>query len=109
MGGRSTTSRRGYDGNRDQPEERDPNKSRPTLDPAAAKNIALPTAAYSVVRGQESGSGMASRPAPSKIGTPMRVSLNTYNANVPLSGRTKEGKDVTVYQFEVSDTVCILS
>ena len=90
----STLPAGGYDGNRDPPaDERDPNKSRPLV--TEVKNMVLPTTAYAIVRGQDSGAGTAPRPPASKLGTPIKISVNTYNAE--FTSRAP------VYQFEASD------
>ena len=114
QGGRSTTSRRtAFDGNRDEGSrpgsprpsssrpssprpgspssgQRDPNASKPIV--TDSKNIDLPAAAYSVVRGQED-TGRATRPAPSKAGQPIKMGLNTFDTEIK--------NNITVYQYDV--------
>ena len=97
--GRSTGSRVSagrpsrFDGNRDpdSPGMRNPATARPIVTP---RNIDLPVAAYSVMRGQQGKIPLAPRPAASKLGQPIKVGLNTFNAEIPASAK--------IYQYDVS-------
>ncbi len=117
--GKSTHSRHsrhsGYDGSRDPESGSRPsspshsrNSSRsgspaPTTstehDPVTARpaelnrNIDIPFAAYSIVRGQNVPSHLASRQPPSKLGNAIKVGLNTFHVE-SLPGKP-------VYQFDV--------
>ena len=114
QGGRSTTSRRtAFDGNRDEGSrpgsprpsgsrpssprpgspssgQRDPNTSKPAV--TEIRNMDLPAAAYSVVRGQQDRK-LALRGPPSKAGQPIKMGLNTFDTEISTS--------ITVYQYDV--------
>ena len=98
LGGRSTGSRVAgrYDGNRDpdSPGERNPATARPIV---TLKNVDLPAAAWSVMRGQDDKIPLQPRPNASKVGTSTKVGLNTFNAEISPKAR--------VYQYEVSPHV----
>jgi eukaryotic translation initiation factor 2C len=57
------------------------------------KNLDIPTSGYSVLRGQDVPTSLAIRPAPSKLGTAIKVGLNTFHVEA-LPGKA-------VYQFDV--------
>ena len=95
IGGRSTGSKVGsrYDGNRDPDSpgaERNPATARPIV---TLKNVDLPAAAWSVMRGQDDKVPLAPRPNASKVGSSTKVGLNTFNAEI--------SPKVKVYQYEV--------
>ncbi|TKA80235.1 hypothetical protein B0A55_04157 [Friedmanniomyces simplex] len=82
----------GYDGNRDPDApstQRNPATSRILVDP---KNFDLGVAGWSTVRGYGVPS-MPPRPAPSTLGSPIKVGLNTF--------RVKKVPEESVYQYDV--------
>ena len=94
---RSTTSHRSnLDGNRD-PDggaTRNPNTSRPAISDNMGRSLDLGTIGFSRISGVDAPAGLATRPAPSTLGTATQMGLNTFDVKLPSSA-TK------VYQFEV--------
>ena len=81
----SITSRRsGYDGNRD-PEApgpsaiRNPNTSRPMISDNMGKSLDLGTVGFSRISGVDAPTNLATRPAPSTLGTAIQMGLNTFD------------------------------
>jgi eukaryotic translation initiation factor 2C len=70
--------------------ERNPVTARPIVQ---NKNLDVGTSGYAVLRGDEVPQGLATRPAPSKLGTPIRIGLNTFHVEALPS--------TPVYQYDV--------